>query len=89
MAYGTRTTTTIPVGAVGNDHPLVTVYEMWSSKLYGGEVLSTLTGGPNGDTTKRLINIVLGEPDASQFQPPVGYAVIDEKGSFTISLKKR
>jgi hypothetical protein len=89
MAFGTRTTTRYPVGAIGNDRPLVTVYEMWSSKLYGGEVLSTSTGGLSGDTTNRLINIVLGEPDASQFQPPVGYAVIDEKQMFTITLRKK
>lgn len=89
IAFGSRTTQRFPVGAIGNDRPFVTVYETWSSKLYGGEVLSTFTGGPNGDTTKRLINIVLGEPDASQFQPPAGYAVIDENGPFTITLKKQ
>ena len=31
MAEGTRTTRTIPAGAIGNEQPLVTVTEEWRS----------------------------------------------------------
>jgi hypothetical protein len=38
----------------------------------------------SGEQTQKLINISRSEPDASLFQPPPDYTIVDEKADFTI-----
>jgi len=85
-AEGTRTVTTIPAGAIGNDRPIEITYEKWYSKELQLVVMSKHNDPRFGEQTYRLTNIVRSEPDASLFTVPNGYKVITEpSGAYTIS----
>jgi hypothetical protein len=77
LAEGTRTTTTYPIGSVGNDRPVTTTNEIWTSRELGMPVLTKMSDPRSGVTTMRLFNISRAEPDASLFQPPAGYEIVD------------
>jgi hypothetical protein len=79
-AEGTRRTTTIPAGAIGNEMPIETVYERWFSKELGMVVYSKNTDPRFGEQTYRLTNIVRAEPDPSLFGVPTEYRKIGEPG---------
>jgi hypothetical protein len=83
LAQGTRITTTLPEGSIGNDRPII-VQEYWRSVELKVPVLNTSTDPRSGERTEKLINISRSEPDQSLFQPPPDYTIVDEKGSFTI-----
>jgi hypothetical protein len=72
---GTRTTETIPAGAVGNDKPLVVVSERWYSPELQTTVYSKHTDPRFGTTVYQLTNISREEPEASLFQVPADYTV--------------
>lgn len=69
-ATGTRTTRTIPAGAIGNAAPIRTVHETWYSDDLKTIVMSKTTDPRNGSTTMTLNNVLRVEPDASLFQVP-------------------
>jgi hypothetical protein len=73
--HGTRSTTTIPAGVMGNELPLITVSEQWFSNELQVLVLTKHSDPRVGDTTYRLTNIRRGEPDRSLFQVPTDYTV--------------
>lgn len=77
LAEGTRTTMIFPVGAVGNDRPLTTVHETWTSPELKITVLSKESDPRQGESTTRLTNISRAEPDATLFQVPPDYQIID------------
>jgi hypothetical protein len=88
-ARGTRTTQTWPVDSVGNDRPIVVVSEHWMSEQLGGVMVLSKSNDPRrGETTTSLKNVNLAEPDPSLFQPPAGYQIVDESGSFQISVPR-
>jgi len=66
-AEGTRTTVTIPAGAIGNDRDIEIVSESWFSKDLGVVVYSKRTDPQMGETTYQMTNIVRAEPDPSIF----------------------
>ena len=72
---GTRTTTTIPAGQMGNERPIETVSERWYSPDLQTTVKFTHSDPWSGETTYQLTNINRSEPEASLFQIPAGYAV--------------
>jgi hypothetical protein len=72
---GHRTTTTIPVGAVGNELPIAIVSEEWTSPDLQVLVLTDRKDPRNGDTTYRLQNVARTEPAAWLFQVPSDYEV--------------
>lgn len=74
-ATGTRTTLTIPVGAIGNTQPIQVVHEVWTSTDPKVPVLIKLTDPRSGNRTTQLTNIVRAEPDPSLFQVPSDYTV--------------
>jgi hypothetical protein len=80
LAEGTRMTTTYPVGFLGNDKPLTTVTETWTSREIGMAVLTRTSDPRSGESTMKLLNISRAEPDPSLFQPPAGYQVVDQSG---------
>lgn len=88
MAEGRRVTITYPVDSRGNDRPLTETREYWTSTELGVEVLSKSSTWMDGERVTKLINIIRAEPDASLFQPPPGYTIVDEKDSFKITLKR-
>lgn len=77
MVQGKRTTTTFPVGYDGNDAPIVTVAEIWSSKDLGVVVLQRRNDPRMGEIIDRLTNIVRSEPDPALFRLPADYSVQD------------
>jgi hypothetical protein len=83
-AEGTRTITTIPADAIGNERPIEIVYEKWYSKELHMIVYSKHSDPRFGEQTYRLTNINRSEPDPSLFEVPPGYKVVGEPGSTTI-----
>jgi hypothetical protein len=88
-AEGWRTTITTPVGAMGNDKPIVHVCETWHATELKTLLLSKCTDPRLGHSTMRLKNLDLSEPDPNLFQVPSDYTIVDEKGRFTVSLNDR
>jgi hypothetical protein len=78
-ALGVRVTTTIPVGAIGNDQELKSVTERWYSNDIHA-LVKTVTNDPrSGVYTYELTNIVRAAPDPALFQVPAGFTVTLEK----------
>jgi hypothetical protein len=75
---GNRTTTTFPVGFMGNDRPLVQVRESWISPDLKLPILSKNSDPRMGESTMRLQNINRSEPDPALFGIPAGYQIVDE-----------
>ncbi len=88
-AKGTRTITTIPAGAIGNERPIETVYEKWYSPELQIVVLTKHSDPRFGEQTYRLTNINRSEPDPSLFQVPSGYKVVSggKGGAYSFSTK--
>lgn len=84
---GRRTTTTYPIGAMGNDRPLVSTNEYWTSTELKVMVLSKRKDPRMGDSTTTLKNISRADPEFNLFQPPADYKVVDETGSFELTIK--
>ena len=80
-ATGTRTVTTIPAGAIGNERPIEIEYERWYSKDLELVVYSKHSDPRFGEQTYRLTNIVRSEPDPSLFTVPQGYRLLNEPPS--------
>jgi len=75
MAEGTRTTSTIPAGAIGNVLPIEVVSERWYARELQMAVLITREDPRSGDSVYRLRNIVRTEPPADLFTVPADYEV--------------
>src|SRR6201999_1439838 len=67
---GTRSTSTIPAGTIGNDQDLNIIRETWYSPDLKLVVQSTQSDPRFGVTTYTLKNIQQGSPDATLFQVP-------------------
>jgi hypothetical protein len=85
-ADGTRTTMTIPAGAIGNDQPIQIVSERWYSPELQTVVMTKRSDPRLGDTVYRLTNINRAEPAHSLFEAPADYAVEDAK-PFVVKTK--
>ena len=66
-------------GAVGNDRPITIVSERWFSPQLQTVMMTKQNDPRSGENVFRLSNVKLGEPDASLFQVPAGYQVIEGK----------
>ena len=74
-AEGTRTTLTIPAGAMGNERPIEVVTESWYSNQLHTTVMSKTTDPRAGETVYSLKNIRLAEPAQDLFAIPSDYIV--------------
>ena len=83
---GVRTTRTIAAGAIGNEWPITSVSEEWTSPDLQVLVLTERKDPRNGDSSYRLQRIVRGDPAASLFQVPSDYEV-KETGSRRFELQ--
>jgi hypothetical protein len=81
-AEGTRTTTTIAAGAIGNQMPIEMVSERWYSPELQIVVMTRRTDPRFGETVYRLTNIVRAEPATTLFQIPSDYRQEDRKMDF-------
>jgi hypothetical protein len=78
-ARGMQTTMTIPEGAEGNDRPIEIVCENWESPELKLQMLSKCTDPLHGDHTTRVVSIDRSEPDASLFQVPPDFKIVDQQ----------
>jgi hypothetical protein len=74
-ASGTRTSTEIAAGAIGNEQPIKIVSEQWYSPDLQVLVLTKHADPRVGETTYRLTNIVRAEPAHSFFELPPDYTL--------------
>ena len=70
---GTKESSTVPAGAVGNDRAIETVTERWYSSELQLDVMTKTTDPRFGETTYRLGNIVRAEQPRSLFEVPADY----------------
>jgi hypothetical protein len=89
QAEGTRSITTIPAGAIGNERPIEIVYERWYSKELQLMVYSRHTDPRFGEQIYRLTNISRSEPDRSLFAPPADYKIVSESSVNYFTTKPR
>ena len=75
MAEGTRTTTVIPAGGVGNAQPMTVLAEQWFSPDLQILLMTRHSDPRTGETVYRLTNVVRGEPERSLFEVPADYTV--------------
>ena len=88
MVEGEKLTTTYPVGAQGNDRPIVTTFEAWRSKELNTDVVRKFSDPRSGEETFKLTKIERTEPDPTLFQIPTDYTIVDEKGSFAVTVTR-
>jgi hypothetical protein len=72
---GTRSTSTIPTGTIGNDRDLTIIRETWYSSELKLVIQSTQSDPRFGETTYTLKNIQQGSPDVTLFQVPANYTI--------------
>ncbi len=78
-ATGTRTTSTIAAGAIGNLQPIQVVSEQWFSPDLQVLVMTRHNDPRSGETTYRLQSIVRADPDRSLFTVPPDYTLRESK----------
>jgi hypothetical protein len=86
-AEGTRTTRTIPAGAMGNEQPINIVFERWYSPELQTVVMTRHSDPRFGESTFRLTNINRTEPAAALFQVPSDYTV-NEPGTMMRQMRR-
>jgi hypothetical protein len=79
-AEGTRTTITIPAGAIGNERALESTSERWFSPDLRIVILSDSLDPRFGKTTYQLTRVIRNEPESELFEVPAGYRVVDGGG---------
>ena len=77
QADGTRSITTIPAGAIGNERPIEIVYEKWYSKDLQMIVMSKHSDPRSGEQTYKLTDVRREEPASILFSPPAEYRIIE------------
>lgn len=76
---GTRSTATIPAGAMGNERPIEIVSERWYSPELQMNIMTKRNDPRMGETVYTVTNLNRADPDPSLFQVPAGYT---EKAGF-------
>lgn len=72
---GKKTTATLPAGAIGNELPLVTTTETWTSPELQTTLYSKRDDPLSGTTVFQVVKLQRGEPEAALFQVPPDYAI--------------
>lgn len=88
LCEGRRTTTTYPVDFQGNDRPITVTSEVWTSPELKMTILSKNNDPRSGENTFHIENLSRTEPDASLFQPPADYSIMDDTGPVTVYFGK-
>jgi hypothetical protein len=84
-ATGTRITTTIPAGKMGNEQPITVTSERWFSPELKITVMTKHNDPWAGELKTQFTNVNASEPDASLFTVPADYKVVEDKaGPVTI-----
>ena len=77
-ATGTRVTTSIPAGTMGNDQPISVVSENWYSPELKTTVMTKHSDPWAGQLTTQFTNVNTSEPEGSLFTVPSDYKIVDE-----------
>jgi hypothetical protein len=85
-ATGTRMTTTIPAGSMGNEQPINVVSENWYSPDLKVTVMTKHTDPWAGQLTTQFTSVNNSEPDPSLFSVPNDYKVVEENEPFTVRM---
>ena len=78
-ATGTRMSTTIPAGRMGNEQPIAITSERWYSPELKATIMTKHDDPWAGELKTQFTNLNTSEPDSSLFAVPTGYKVMDEK----------
>jgi hypothetical protein len=81
-AEGTRSTSVIPAGQIGNEQPITIVSERWFAPELKVLMMSRQADPRFGETTYRLTNVLRSEPAADLFEVPPDFRVIEGPGQF-------
>lgn len=85
---GTRVTTTIPAGKMGNEKPIKVTSERWYSPELKVTVMTKHEDPWAGELKTEFQNVNSSEPDPSLFTVPADYKIIDDKeGPIKIQLR--
>jgi hypothetical protein len=76
---GSRVTSTLEVGAIGNDRAIQSVNERWFSQELQTVMMTKHSDPRTGEESFRLVNVSRTEPPAYLFQIPAGYQLIEGK----------
>jgi len=79
VSEGTRVTSTIETGAIGNDRPILITSESWYSPELQTLIKSVHTDPRTGEEIFRLTNVSRAEPPSTLFQVPAEYQVMGAK----------
>jgi hypothetical protein len=87
-ATGTRMTTTISAGKMGNEQPILVTSERWYSPELKATIMTKHSDPWAGELKTQFTNVNTSEPDSSMFSVPSDYKVVDEKaGPFMIQKR--
>jgi hypothetical protein len=78
-ATGTRITTTIPAGKMGNEQPILVTSERWYSPELKATVMTKHSDPWAGELKTQFTNVNTSEPDTSLFSVPADYKIVTEK----------
>jgi hypothetical protein len=81
---GTRETSVIPAGTIGNNSPILSKREFWYSPHLGVNLISKRQDPRAGDQNFEVSDITLGEPDAKLFLLPSGFKILDLRNPLEI-----
>jgi hypothetical protein len=76
---GTRDTTPIAAGLIGNDQPLAATREFWFSPQLGINLVENRVDPRSGTASFRVTDIQLGQPDSKMFKPPDDFSIVDAR----------
>ena len=77
MADGKRVTTVLPAGAIGNQQPITVLSEQWFSPDLEILLMTRHNDPRSGETTYTVTNIIRAEPQASLFDVPADYTILE------------
>jgi hypothetical protein len=84
-ATGTRVTTTIPAGKMGNEQPILVTSERWYSPELKATVMTKHSDPWAGELKTQFTSVNTSGPDPSLFTVPGDYKLVDDKaGPFII-----
>src|SRR5271170_5003463 len=78
-AVGTRETLTINAGVIGDNQPVVTTREFWYSSDLEINLSVTRKDPREGTQVIQLVDLSRSEPDATLFQVPAGFTILDTR----------
>jgi hypothetical protein len=87
QATGTRVSTTIPAGKMGNDKPITVTSERWYCSDLKTTVMTKHDDPWAGELKTEFTSVNTSEPNPSLFRVPSDYKIVDDKtGPFMIQM---